>query len=326
MFSNFVKDKENHFVFDLLNHLPENTPTFNPLFIYGAHNSGKSHLLKAAFNHYQALGLKCLYVDAETFSEHVIYAMKNQAMNEFRKTYRICDMLFFDDVHKLAHKTATQEEFFHTFNSLQMATKSIVMASLTPASFLKDIEPRLISRFEWGLSIELPVLNKEHFPVLINTLSGSLGLDISKENKKTLLENFSLDPGSLIKAIHAISLRSHLDQDHSEKHAQVTLDDLKNQKKELTADDITLKTSNFFGLKPKDIRGPSQTKPLAFPRQLTMYLIRKHLNLPYKKMGEYFSRDHSTVMASITIIDQKLKNFEEETMNAVKRIEWDLKN
>ena len=84
-------------------------------------------------------------------------------------------------------------------------------------------------------------------------------------------------------------------------------------------------SSKFFHIKSKDIKGPSQIRPLAYPRQITMFLIRKHLNTPFKKMGDFFKRDHSTVMASITIIEEKLKNHDEETLNAIKRIEWDLK-
>lgn len=321
----FVLDQDNTFAFDLIKNAHSNTSCFNPLYIYGAKASGKSHLLQAACNFYKKQGLNCLYVDAEKFSEHVVYAMKNSLMLEFRKLYRHIDMLFFDNIQHLGGKGATQEEFFHTFNTLHMAGKSLVLSSDTPASLLKNIEPRLISRFEWGLSVELPQLNKAHFPKLIDSLKNRLGLEITSHHKETLIEHFSSEPSKISDALHAMVLRSHLDNNQTNEHLQNTLEDLKNSKPELTPDQIVLASAKFFNIKAKDIKGPSQIRPLAFPRQITMYLIRKHLTMPYKKMGEFFGRDHSTVMASITVIEEKLKNHDEESLNALKRIEWELK-
>jgi chromosomal replication initiator protein len=321
----FITDIDNAFVFDLMKNLKDNTQNFNPFFIYGSKASGKTHLLMGACNYYKSLGLKCLYVTAEKFSEHVVYAMRHSMMGEFRKIYRHIDMLFFDNVQHLGGKIATQEEFFHTFNSLQMAVKAVVIASDSPASLLKNIEPRLISRFEWGLSIELNSLKKEQFPQLIDSLKKRLNLSLTPGHTQSLLENFSQDASKLSEALHAMVLRSHLDNNSSAVHMQHTLDDLKVQKPELTPDQIGLACSKFFNIKFKDLKGPSQIRPLAFPRQMTMYLIRKHLNMPYKKLGDFFERDHSTVMASITLIEERLRNFDEETLNAIKRIEWDLK-
>jgi chromosomal replication initiator protein len=138
-FDQFVTDDHNLFAVHLMKNLIENTQNFNPFFIYGSKSSGKSHLLMAAANYYKQLGLNCLYVDAEKFSEHVVHAMRHSLMTEFRKTYRHIDMLFFDNVHHLGGKNATQEEFFHTFNSLQMSSKTVVIASENPASLLKNI-------------------------------------------------------------------------------------------------------------------------------------------------------------------------------------------
>jgi chromosomal replication initiator protein len=324
-FDQFVIDGDNLFAVSLIKNLQENIQNFNPFFIYGSRSSGKSHLLMAAFNFYKSLGLKCLYVDADKFSEHVVNAMRHSIMPEFRKIYRDVDMLFFDNVQQLGGKNATQEEFFHTFNSLQMSSKAVVIASDNPASLLKNIEPRLISRFEWGLSIELPSLKKECFPKLIDSLKKRLGLNISSDHEKTLLNDFSENASTLSIALHAMQLRSHLDKNESANHLQETLEDLKSQKIELTPDIITTACAKFFNIKTKELKGPSQIRPLAFPRQITMYLIRKHLNMPYKKMGDFFERDHSTIMASITLIEERLKKFDDETLNALKRIEWDLK-
>lgn len=324
-FENFFVEQENEFVIQLLKHLKSGNDLYNPLFLYGAKFSGKSHLLKAACNHYTKLGYRCVYVDAETFSEHVVYAMKNSCMTEFRACYRKLDILFFDNVQVLAGKTATQEEFFHTFNTLHMDARTIVLSSEAPASLLKNIEPRLISRFEWGLSCELNPLSPKSYPQFLEQELQRLQINISKEHKETLLNSFSNDLSQLSSALHAIVLRSHLDHDPEFKNTAETLQDLKLQKKDLTPDIITDECAKFFQIKSKDIKGPSQTRPLAHPRQITMYLIRKHLNMPYKKIGEFFKRDHSTVMASITMIEEKLKKNDEACLNALKRIEWELK-
>lgn len=325
-FDQFIVTPDNAFPVDLIKNALANTTSFNPLFLYGAKACGKSHLLQAAYNFYKQQGLNCLYVDAEKFSEHVVYAMKNSLMLEFRKIYRHIDMLFFDNVQHLGGKNATQEEFFHTFNTLHMTGKTLVLSADSPASLLKNIEQRLISRFEWGLSIELPLLDKNYYGDLIDKMKKRLGLDITSDHKNTLENHFSNNPSQISNALHAMVLRSHLDNNRSQTHLQNTLEDLKNTKPELTFDMILNSSSKFFNLKAKDIKGSSQIKPLSYPRQITMFLIRKHLNMPYKKIGELFKRDHSTVMASITIIEEKLKNLDEETLNAIKRIEWELKH
>lgn len=324
-FEQFIIDPDNTFAFDLIKNALSNTVNFNPLYIYGAHASGKSHLLQAACNFYKKQGLNCLYVNAEKFSEHVVYAMKNGLMLEFRQLYRQLDMLFFDNIQDLGGKSATQEEFFHTFNTLHMQGKTLVLSAESPASLLKNIEARLISRFEWGLSVELPLLGKTHYTPLITSMTKRFGLTVSKEHLDTIYTHFANEPAQIATAIHAMALRSHLDNNQTQAHLQNTLEELKNAKPQLTTDMIVNAASQFFNIKSKDIKGPSQIRPLAYPRQITMYLIRKHLNLPFKKMGEFFKRDHSTVMASITIIEEKLKHLDEETLNAIKRIEWELK-
>lgn len=325
-FEDFIVDEGNRFPFDLFHQLKTAQDSYNPIYLYGPKSCGKTHLLKAATHYYTSLGLKCLYVDAHTFSEHVVYAMKQSLMTQFRQLYRQVEMLFFDNVHLLESKPATQEEFFHTFNSLHMASKPIVMASNAPPSFLKQIEPRLISRFEWGLCIELTPLSPAYYQALINSLSKKLQLPLTLEHQKSLLTDFSSNTSTLCNALHALALRSHLDQDTHLTQGSSTLAELKTEKKELTLDQITGACGLYFKLLPKQIKGPCQTKDIGLCRQMTMYLIRKHLNLPYKKIGQYFDRDHSTVMASVTVIEQKLKLADEQILNALKRIEWSLKD
>jgi chromosomal replication initiator protein len=320
----FIETESSAFVLSVLKTLNEPNNSFNPLFIYGAKSSGKTHLLMGAFHFFKKKGLKCLYVSCDTFTEQVVYAMRHSMMAEFRSIYRGVDMLFVDNVQILANKVATQEEFFHTFNSLHMSGKKIVLSADVPPSQLTGIEPRLISRFEWGLSIETVPLNKESLKTLLLKKAQEMNLAL-KGQEKQILEQ-AQDAHSVIQTLQALSLRSHLDQKEAHLLVKDTLSDLDVSKKELTLDDITDACAKFFKIKSKEIKGSSQVKSLATPRQMTMFLIRKHLNTPYKKIGQYFDRDHSTVMASCTLIQDKVAKLDEDTLNAIQRIEWDIKN
>jgi chromosomal replication initiator protein len=324
LLEDFLETETSAFILPILKKLDDPQNLFNPLFIYGAKSSGKTHLLCAANLYYKQKGIKCQYVSAETFSEQVVYAMRQSQMTEFRSIYRSCDMLFVDNIQVLANKVATQEEFFHTFNSLHMSGKKIVLASDVPPSQLTGIEPRLISRFEWGLSIETSPLKKEGLETLILHKSKQMGLDLRGQHKQIL--NEAHDAFGIVQTLQAIALRSHLDKKEAHLLVKDTLSDLEVSKKELTLDDITDACAKFFKIKSKDIKGASQTKALALPRQMTMFLIRKQLNTPYKKIGQYFDRDHSTVMASCTLIQDKVAKLDEEILNAIQRIEWDIKN
>jgi len=323
-FDTFLEDEANRFLINLIKNLPSSVTPFNPLFLYGAKGSGKTHLLQATAKYYQSENFNAVYISLERFSEQLVYAMRHSLMSEFRKFYRAADILLVDDIHKLASKNATQEEFFHTFNTLHMTQKPIVMSSIFPPSELKDIEPRLISRFEWGLSLELQKLTPSSFPNLLSLHAKNLGLDLDQPQQEELLKHFGTDPSRLIQALQALTLRLHLNEHKPDSNLIETLSDLE-ETPPLTLDEITEVCAQYFKIKSKDLKGASQVRTLAFPRQLTMYLTRKWLKLPYKKIGQHFDRDHSTVMASITLIEEKLKQLDEETLGTLKRIEWELK-
>lgn len=320
----FIQTESSPFILSILNTLDDPKNSFNPLFIYGAKSSGKTHLLMGAFHAFKKKGFKCLYVSSDTFSEQMVYAMRHSMMADFRLIYRQVDMLFVDNVQILSNKVATQEEFFHTFNALHMSGKKIVLSADIPPSQLTGIEPRLISRFEWGLSIETVPLNKENLKTLLIKKARDLNLELMGQENQ-ILES-AHDAHGIMQTLQALSLRSHLDKKQAHLLVKETLSDLDVSKKSLTLDDITDACAKFFKIKSKDIKGSSQTKSLAMPRQITMFLIRKHLSTPYKKIGQYFDRDHSTVMASCTLIQDKIVKLDEETLNAIQRIEWDIKN
>ncbi len=161
-FEHFVTCSGNLLAYKLLKESCEAPPShdlssssFNPIFLFGRSGTGKTHLLMATANQFRARGQKAIYVRAETFTEHVVAAIRSGEMQTFRKTYRAADALIIDDIEVFSRKTATQEELFHTFNTLHTSGKQIILSSSCSPPELKLIEPRLVSRFEWGIVIPL---------------------------------------------------------------------------------------------------------------------------------------------------------------------------
>lgn len=287
--------------------------TFNPIYIYGPTGSGKTHLLMSLAHAYTTFGLKTIYVRAETFTEHVVTAIRAGQMSTFRQAYRNADVLLIDDVHVFSRKGATQEEFFHTFNTLHLEGKQIILTACCAPPELQLIEPRLISRFEWGIVLPLKLLPREKLKEMLETKTQILHFDLSQQVIDYLLDTFTSNPKTLVKSLEALILRLHIGQDHSIQDLSVTaagtlLADLliEEQKSALTPLKIIQKTAGHFGIRSEDILGKAQTKECALPRQIAMHLCRNKLKMPYMKIGDIFSRDHSTVMASVKHIQKSL--------------------
>lgn len=160
-FEKFVPGAQNGLLLKFLLDLPLQLGAFNPLFIYGMAGTGKTHLLMACAKELRAKGISAFYVHAETFTEHVVRAIRSSQMQEFRKIYRNSQVLIIDDVHILSRKAATQEELFHTFNTFHTQGRQIILSSHLPPARLTEIEPRLISRFEWGILFHLEKLTPD---------------------------------------------------------------------------------------------------------------------------------------------------------------------
>lgn len=309
----FSVTKGNQMVYKLLTEwITTGVSTFNPIFIYGPPGCGKTHLLTATALAFQKRKKRLLYVSADTFTEHVVQAIRMGQMQAFRAVYREIDLLLIDNVDRLANRTASQEEFFHTFNTLHLQNKPIILTSTVPPSKLTNIEFRLISRFEWGLPVGMDCIP------IAQTLQLKADLwkfALSAELSKFLLEQFPTDP---LKALQTLTLRakvSHI----TPNIAKTLLADLlkKEQTHSLTPEKILKALSAHFGITADDILGKSQAREFAFPRQIAMYLYREKLKLPYQGIGKLFGRDHSTVMSSIKQIEQKIENKETLTLEAI---------
>jgi chromosomal replication initiator protein len=314
-FDHFVTSPSNLLAYKLLYEsccLEKNDPAalhFNPVYLYGRSGTGKTHLLMACAAKLKKNGKKALYVRAETFTDHVVEAIRSAEMQSFRKAYRGADALLIDDIEVFSRKAATQEELFHTFNTLHVERKQIILSGGLPPGELKFIEPRLVSRFEWGIVIPLQMPSKEQMHSILVQKAKKLNFFLEEPVISFLLETFGGSTKTVIRALDALVLRTHLNQGLgrassaplSLKSAQNTLKDLiqEEEKAVLTPGKIIRTVAEYYGIRMDDILSKSQARECALPRQIAMHLCRQQLNLPYMKIGDIFARDHSTVMASV---------------------------
>jgi chromosomal replication initiator protein len=317
-FEHFVVWQNNLLPFKLLNGLTE-IPAFNPIYLHGCPGTGKTHLLMAAAQILRKKGLKTLYCRAESFTDHVVTAIRAGEMSLFRQAYRSVDALIIDDVHLFSNKGATQEELFHTFNTLHVAGKQIILSANCPPSQLQMIEPRLVSRFEWGIVLLLELALKDELEKILLEKADAFDFPLHPKVSEFLLETFTSSTKSLIRAFEALVLRCHLGQTSTNSTLTVTaakhlLNDLiiEEQKTVLTPKKIIDTVAETFGIKTEDVIGKAQNRDTVLPRQIAMFLCRSELKLPFTKIGELFSRDHSTVISSCRIIQKGLDENEQE--------------
>lgn len=329
-FSNYVLTESNELPLKLLSNITQadssktELGSFNPIFLYGPTGTGKTHLLMATANALRERGLKVIYVRAETFTEHVVTAIRASEMSQFRNAYRNIDALLIDDVQVFSRKGATQEEFFHTFNTLHLSGKQIILSSNTSPAELQLIEPRLISRFEWGVVLPLELPLKKELQVLLQKKSEAMNFQLHQKVMDFLLENF-LSTKSLNRALEALILRSHMNPTPHRitvLAAKSLLEDLLNEemKNSITSSKIIHTVAEFYGIKSEDILGKAQSRDCALPRQIAMHLCRIQLKLPFMKIGEIFSRDHSTVMTSVKLVEKGIEEDVPEIAHPVSAI------
>lgn len=327
-FENFATSPSNLLAYKLLTESCGREKTdpaalqFNPIYLYGRSGSGKTHLMMAAAAKLTQGGKKAVYVRAETFTEHVVEAIRSAEMQTFRRAYRGVDALLIDDIEVFSRKGATQEELFHTFNTLHVEGKQIVLSSGLHPNELKFIEPRLVSRFEWGIVIPLHMPAKEQMRTILLQKAAKVDFNLPESVAAFLLETFGGNTKTLIRAFDALMLRTHLNEGLgkpsilplSAKTAQSCLKDLiqEEEKAALTPGKIIRAVAEYYGIRMDDILSKSQAREAALPRQIAMHLCRQHLHLPFMKIGDIFARDHSTVMASVKQIQKGLetKNYE----------------
>ena len=304
-FESFVVGSSNRFAYNAAQAVSMKPAyTYNPLLIYGQSGLGKTHLLYAIANQARLNfpGFRICYVNGETFTIDMIKALRQSAMDEFRAKYRECDLLLMDDVQFIAGKESTQEEFFHTFNTLYQAKKQIVLTSDRPPNEMVRLEDRLRTRFEQGLIADIQPPDYETRIAIVQKKAVNMGLPLPESVVEYIAENITSNVRQLEGTVRKILayqdlLNTKLDIDTVIR----AIRDLIREKDEFvpSPDEIIEDTAKFFGLDPKDIKGSSRTKEINQARQISMYLIRHITSLSLKEIGQIFDRDHTTVMHAL---------------------------
>lgn len=286
--------------------------TYNPLFIYGGTGLGKTHLIQAIAQSVAARkkSARVMYITSETFTNEFIDAIQNSTLVKFRKRYRQADLLLIDDIHFLAGKERSQEEFFHTFNALFDRNKQIVLSSDRPASEIATLEHRLVSRFEWGLTAELQPPDMETRLAILRKKALALQVKVPGEVMDFLAERIRSNvrklEGALIRVASMASLSGEvLDRGRAE---TLLRDFLQEEAREaVTIDKIQRRVAEYYDVRLADMTSKRRPAHIAFPRQVAMYLSRELTESSLNEIGDAFGgRDHGTVLHACRQVKSKM--------------------
>jgi chromosomal replication initiator protein len=304
---------------------------YNPLFLYGGVGLGKTHLMHA-IGHYvleHNPEARVLYISSEKFTNEFINAVRDNRGEGFRNKYRTIDVLLIDDIQFLAGKEGTQEEFFHTFNSLHEEGKQIIISSDRPPKEIPTLEDRLRSRFEWGLITDIQPPDLETRIAILRKKAKAENLEIPNEAMIYIANQIDTNIRELEGAlIRVVAYSSLINQDISVHLAAEALKDIipSNRPKVITIHDIQQKVGEFYGMKLEDFKARKRTKAVAYPRQVAMYLARELTDFSLPKIGENFGgRDHTTVIHAHDKISEALK-IDQELQKVIHNLSDKIKN
>jgi chromosomal replication initiator protein len=312
-FQSFVVGNSNQFAQAACQAVAElPSKAYNPLFIYGGVGLGKTHLLHAVGHEIARLypAMRLLYLSSERFTNDLINAIRYDRTAEFRAKYRTIDLLLIDDVQFISGKERTQEEFFHTFNDLYEARKQIVVSSDSAPKEIPEIEERLRSRFEWGLIADIQPPDFETRVAILKKKAEiervRLPDDVAYLIASRIKANIREIEGSLTRMIAFCSLTG---REMSVDLAQEVLSELWGEEDRIiTVEHIQRKASEFFGIKPSDMRAKNRTKAVALPRQIAMFLARQLTHQSLAEIGRAFGgKDHTTVLHAVDKIQGLLR-------------------
>ena len=286
---------------------------YNPLYIHGESGLGKTHLLYAiAHNiHQKHPDMSVVYVKGETFTNELIKAIREGRNQEFRDKYRFADVLLMDDVQFVAGRASTQEELFHTFNSLYELKKQIVFTSDRPPKEMLRLEDRMKTRFEWGLLADIQPPDYETRMAIIKNKAIRMGLDLPESLLQLIAENITANVRQIEGTVNKIMAYQQLmgdsvDKDTVFKAVKAMFKDRSDIVP--TADVIIDEVCKFYNIDADALRGQGRTKDISLARQIAMYQIRSMTNLSLKEIGKEFDgRDHTTVLHSIDRIEKRVK-------------------
>ena len=286
--------------------------SYNPLFIYGPSGMGKTHLLFAIQNAVQKKypDKKVKYIKGDQFTNELIEAIANGRQNEFHQKYRYIDVLMVDDVQFIGGKDQTQEEFFHTFNTLHQEHKQIVLTSDRPPREIQTLENRLRSRFEMGLLADIQPPEYETRIAIIKRKARQCNMEISDEVAEFIAERLKSNIRQLEGVVKRINANYQLDKETPTlTMAQNAIRDVMNdvQPTPITIERIIEEVARTFEVTAKDIKSPKRAAQISQARQVTMYVVREVTNLSYEEIGKEFGRDHSTVIYAVQQVERNMK-------------------
>jgi chromosomal replication initiator protein len=303
---------------------------YNPLFIYGGVGLGKTHLMHA-IGHYvreHNPDSRVVYISSEKFTNEFINSIRDNKTVDFRNKYRNVDILLIDDIQFLAGKEQTQEEFFHTFNTLHEENKQIVISSDRPPKEIPTLEDRLRSRFEWGLITDIQPPDLETRLAILRKKAIADNLDIPGEVLSYIADRIDTNIRELEGAlIRVVAYSALMNQPITPELAAEALKDIVPNHREriITIQDIQQEVCAFYRLNIEDLKAKKRTKNVAFPRQIAMYLCREMTDNSLPKIGEQFGgRDHTTVIhahekiSKLLAKDPQLKNEIEELQKRIR--------
>jgi chromosomal replication initiator protein len=285
---------------------------YNPLLVYGDSGLGKTHLLHAIGHYVRSLytGAKVRYVSSEEFTNEFINAIRDDRQDRFKRRYRDVDVLLIDDIQFLEGKTQTQEEFFHTFNTLHNANKQIVLTSDRAPKRLEALEDRLRNRFEWGLITDVQPPDLETRIAILRKKAAMDRLTAPPDVLEFIASKIQTNIRELEGALIRVTAFANLNRQEVDMTlAEIVLKDLipEGGEPEITAALIIAQTAAYFGLSIEELTGPSRGRHLVMARQIAMYLCRELTDLSLPKIGAQFgNRDHTTVMYADRKINQLL--------------------
>ncbi len=325
-FDNFVVGDSNEFAYSSALAISKNPlqTRFNPLIIYGNSGLGKTHLLQAIGNYIliHHPNVQVLYSTSENFANDFIEAIKNNNMNEFLQLYRSVDVLLLDDIQFFQNKGKIQDHFFHTFNNLHQSGKQIVLTSDKAPKDLKDLDERLISRFQWGVLAFIEPPELETRIAIARKKSENEGIDLPLEVIEYIAQNVTTNVREIEGVI--ISLVAQVALGNKKPSIDLVRDILRTKhirtSKIITIDKIKSAVAHYFNLNPSDLESKSRKKELVEPRQLAMYICKELTNATLETIGRHFgNRDHTTVLHALNTMERNLL-FDERLKSAYEYI------
>ncbi|MCX8061657.1 MAG: chromosomal replication initiator protein DnaA [Anaerolineales bacterium] len=286
---------------------------YNPLFIYGGVGLGKTHLLHAIGNVCHERGLQVRYVSAEEFTNDLINAIRSQNTQTFREKYRRTDVLLLDDIQFIAGKESTQEEFFHTFNTLHGQNKQIVISSDRPPKALVTLEERLRSRVEWGLTVDIQPPDLETRIAILRHKAERNGYTIPSELLERIARRVQSNIRELEGVLNRVAAYAQLSSAPiTQQLVDTVLSDFMPQRREIKPDEVIDLVSQFYSLPRQRLVSAERSREVALPRQIAMYLLHKEAQCSLPQIGELLGgRDHTTVLYGCEKIEDLLERDEQ---------------